>query len=58
METTLTEVITPERTRDGRGQRLYTDGRRDELIAAYQASGVRRDGVRPLIVDFVIEEEA
>jgi transposase-like protein len=52
METTLTEVITPERTRDGRGHRLYTDGRRDELIAAYQASGLtqvafaQREGIK------------
>ena len=52
METTPTEVITQERARDGRGHRLYTDGRRAELIAAYQASGLtqvafaRREGIK------------
>jgi transposase-like protein len=52
LETTLTEVITQERARDGRGHRLYTDGRRAELIAAYQASGLtqvafaRREGIK------------
>ena len=52
METTPTEVITQERVRDGRGHRLYTDARRAELIAAYQASGLtqvafaRREGIK------------
>ncbi len=52
METTLTEVIIAERTRDGRGHRLYTDERRAELIAAYQASGLtqvafaQREGIK------------
>ena len=52
METTPTEVITPERTRDGRGHRLYTDERRAELIAAYQASELtqvafaQREGIK------------
>ena len=52
METTPTEVITQERTRDGRGHRLYTIERRDELIAAYQTSGLtqvafaRREGLK------------
>lgn len=52
METTPTEVITQERARDGRGNRLYTDERRAELIAAYQASGLtqvafaRREGIK------------
>lgn len=52
METTPTEVITPERTRDGRGHRLYTDERRAELIAGYQTSGLtqvafaRREGIK------------
>ena len=52
MKTTPTEIITQERTRDGRGHRLYTDERRAELIAAYQASGLtqvafaRREGIK------------
>ena len=52
METIPTEVITQERVRDGRGNRLYTDERRSELIAAYQTSGLtqvafaRREGIK------------
>lgn len=52
METTPTEVIIQERARDGRGHRLYTDGRRAEFIAAYQSSGLtqvafaRREGIK------------
>ncbi len=52
METTLTEIIAQERVRDGRGHRLYSAGRRDEIIVAYQASGLtqvafaRREGIK------------
>lgn len=52
MATIPTEIITPERARDGRGRRLYTDERRQEIIAAYQASGLtqvsfaRREGIK------------
>lgn len=52
MATTPTELITQERARDGRGHRLYTNERRNELIAAYQASGLtqvaftRREGIK------------
>ena len=52
METTPTEIITQERVRDGRGHRLYSTRRRDEIIAAYQASGLtqvafaRREGIK------------
>ena len=52
METTPTEIITQERVRDGRGHHLYSTGRRDEIIAAYQASGLtqvafaRREGIK------------
>jgi hypothetical protein len=52
METTPAEVITPERTRDGRGHRLYTDERRAEIITAYQMSGLtqvafaQREGIK------------
>ena len=52
MVTTLTKIITQERVRDGRGHRLYSILRRDEIIAAYQASGLtqvafaRREGIK------------
>ena len=52
METTPTEIITQERTRDGRGHRLYSDERRRDLIVAYQSSGLtqvafaRREGIK------------
>jgi len=52
METTLTEIIPQERVRDGRGHRLYSAERRNEIIAAYQASGLtqvafaRREGIK------------
>lgn len=40
MKTTPTEVITPERPREGRGRRRRTEERRNELIAAYHTSGL------------------
>jgi transposase-like protein len=52
MKATPTEVITPERARDDRGHRLYTRERREELIAAYQESGLtqvafaQREGIK------------
>jgi len=40
METTETEVVTLERSRDAKGRRLYSKERREALMAEYDASGL------------------
>ncbi len=52
METITTEVLAQQRTRAQQGHRLYSEERRRELLAAYQASGLtqvafaRREGIK------------